>query len=85
MFAMNVFFITLYFIITLIITMKGTVKFFNESKGYGFITDNDTGRDIFVHVTGLEGETIAEGDEVTYEIEEGRKGPVAAQVRIAYE
>jgi len=75
----------LLFTTTLIFTMKGTVKFFNESKGYGFITDNDTGKDIFVHVTGLDGETIQEGDEVTYEIEEGRKGPVAAHVRIAYE
>ena len=65
--------------------MEGTVKFFNESKGFGFITDNATGRDIFVHITGLAGETIAEGDEVTYEIEEGKKGPVAAQVRIIYE
>jgi len=50
--------------------MEGTVKFFNESKGYGFITNDDTGKDIFVHVTGLNGETINEGDKVEYVEEE---------------
>lgn len=62
--------------------MEGTVKFFNESKGYGFITNDDTGKDIFVHVTGLSGETINEGDKVEYVEEEGRKGMTAAQVRV---
>ena len=62
--------------------MEGTVKFFNESKGYGFITNDDTGRDIFVHVTGLNGETIQEGDKVEYEETEGRKGMTATQVRV---
>ena len=61
---------------------KGTVKFFNESKGYGFITNDDTGRDIFVHVTGLNGETLNEGDKVEYEEEEGRKGLTATRVRV---
>lgn len=58
----------------------GTVKFFNESKGYGFITDDETGKDIFVHATGIKSEGINEGDKVSYEEEEGRKGKVAAQV-----
>ncbi|WP_188621106.1 cold-shock protein [Flavobacterium suaedae] len=58
----------------------GKVKFFNESKGYGFITDDETGRDIFVHASGLNGTEIREGDSVSYEEEDGRKGKVAAQV-----
>jgi len=58
----------------------GTVKFFNESKGYGFITDDETGKDIFVHATGVKTEGLNEGDKVSYEEEEGRKGKVAAQV-----
>lgn len=62
--------------------MTGTVKFFNESKGFGFITSDDTGNDIFVHVTAIEGESLNEGDKVEYEEEEGRKGIVAAQVAV---
>ncbi|PKP26998.1 MAG: cold-shock protein [Bacteroidetes bacterium HGW-Bacteroidetes-2] len=62
--------------------MEGTVKFFNESKGYGFITSDKTGKDIFVHASGLNGETLKEGDKVEYVEEEGRKGMVAAQVRV---
>jgi len=62
--------------------MEGTVKFFNESKGYGFITNDETGRDIFVHVTGLNGATIEEGDQVEYTEEEGRKGMNATNVRV---
>ncbi len=58
----------------------GTVKFFNESKGYGFITDEATGKDIFVHATGIKSETLKEGDRVSYEEQDGRKGKVAAQV-----
>jgi CspA family cold shock protein len=60
----------------------GTVKFFNESKGYGFITDSETGRDIFVHVSGLKTESLCEGDKVSYVEEEGRKGKIAAQVTV---
>jgi len=60
----------------------GTVKFFNESKGFGFITPSNGGKDIFVHVTALSGQ-IREGDEVTFEIEEGKKGPGAVNVKIA--
>lgn len=62
--------------------MEGTVKFFNESKGYGFITNDETGRDIFVHITGLDGETLQEGDKVEYEEVEGRKGVNASNVRL---
>jgi CspA family cold shock protein len=62
--------------------MEGTVKFFNESKGYGFITNDETGKDIFVHVTGLNGGTLEEGDQVEYTEEEGRKGMNATKVRV---
>ena len=62
--------------------MTGTVKFFNESKGYGFITNDDTGKDIFVHATSLNGTPLNEGDKVEYVEEEGRKGTVAAQVHV---
>ncbi|WP_103069804.1 cold-shock protein [Aquimarina sediminis] len=64
--------------------MEGTVKFFNESKGYGFITNNETGKDIFVHASGIAGEALNEGDKVEYNEEEGRKGPTAANVRIIH-
>jgi len=47
--------------------MTGTVKFFNVSKGYGFITNDETSEDIFVHVSALEGLTIKEGDKVEIE------------------
>ncbi|MBS0000924.1 MAG: cold shock domain-containing protein [Cyclobacteriaceae bacterium] len=61
---------------------KGTVKFFNEAKGYGFIKDAETDQDYFVHVSGLI-DKIRENDEVVYEIEEGRKGLNAVQVKRA--
>ena len=60
----------------------GTIKFFVESKGYGFITDDETGKDIFVHASGIRAEELREGDRVSYEEEEGRKGKVAAQVAV---
>ena len=62
--------------------MTGTVNFFNESKGYGFITNDETGKDIFVHVTALNGLQLNDGDKVEYVEEEGRKGLVAGQVQI---
>jgi cold shock protein len=62
--------------------MQGTVKFFNETKGFGFITPNDGGAEIFVHTSGLV-DSIREKDEVTYEVEQGRKGPNAVNVKIA--
>jgi CspA family cold shock protein len=60
----------------------GTVKFFNESKGFGFITPDDGGKDIFVHVNGLT-DNINEGDKVSFDVEEGRKGLNAVNVVIA--
>ncbi len=62
--------------------MEGTVKFFNDSKGYGFITNNQTGKDIFVHITGLDGDVLNQGDKVEYEEVEGKKGIVAGQVKV---
>ncbi len=60
---------------------KGTVKFFNFSKGYGFITPEDGGKDIFVHQSGLT-EDIRENDTVEFETEEGQKGINAVRVKI---
>ncbi len=57
----------------------GTVKFFNESKGFGFIIDSQTNEEYFVHVTGLV-DNIQEGDEVKFEVTEGRKGLNAVSV-----
>lgn len=59
----------------------GTVKFFNETKGFGFIKDSQTSEDIFVHVTGLIDE-IRENDEVSFEITEGKKGLNAIDVKV---
>lgn len=59
----------------------GKVKFFNESKGFGFITPEDGSNDVFVHVTALEeGVILNEGDSVEYTIGEGKKGPQAEDV-----
>tara|TARA_B100001093_G_scaffold519693_1_gene609888 strand:- start:1766 stop:1957 length:192 start_codon:yes stop_codon:yes gene_type:complete len=62
--------------------MTGTVKFFIESKGFGFITNDETGQEIFVHVSSLNGLEIKEGDKVTYSEVEGKKGMVAADVQL---
>lgn len=59
----------------------GVVKFFNESKGYGFIVDDATGKDIFVHITGLNGATIRENDKVQFEVVDGKKGLNATKVK----
>ena len=60
---------------------KGTVKFFNDTKGYGFITPDDGSKDIFVHANGLI-DDIDEGDKVNYNTEEGRKGLNAVEVEL---
>ena len=60
--------------------MQGTVKFFNEAKGFGFITPSDSKTDIFVHTSGLVDE-IRENDEVTYDEEKGKKGMNAVNVK----
>ncbi|PCI35457.1 MAG: cold-shock protein [Flavobacteriaceae bacterium] len=60
---------------------NGTVKFFNNSKGFGFITPEDGSKDVFVHVNGLVDE-INEGDKVSYEVEEGPKGLNAVNVTV---
>lgn len=61
---------------------KGTVKFFNESKGFGFIVDDSSGEEIFVHVSGLI-DDIREGDKVTFETARGKKGMNAVNVQRA--
>ena len=61
---------------------NGTVKFFNDSKGFGFITPDDQGKDVFVHVNGLNGSSISEGDKVSYDVEEGQKGLNAVNVSV---
>jgi len=61
--------------------MKGTVKFFNELKGFGFITAED-GKEVFVHQSALEdGVTLNENDSITFEVEQGDKGPRAVNVK----
>ncbi|MFA8298780.1 MAG: cold-shock protein [Hyphomicrobiales bacterium] len=61
---------------------KGKVKFFNETKGFGFIIDDETGKEFFVHVSGLI-DKVKQEDDVTYELIEGRKGLNAVNVKLA--
>jgi cold shock protein len=61
---------------------NGTVKFFNESKGFGFIKDTNSNQEYFVHSSGLT-ETINENDEVTFDLQEGKKGLNAVNVKLA--
>jgi CspA family cold shock protein len=60
---------------------KGTVKFFNESKGFGFVTEEGSGTDYFVHISGLIDE-VREGDVVEFELTEGKKGMNAVNVKV---
>lgn len=63
----------------------GKVKWFNESKGFGFITPDDNSKDVFVHFSAIQADgfrTLAEGQAVTYEVEQGPKGPQATQVNV---
>ncbi|MFV0575003.1 MAG: cold-shock protein [Vibrio sp.] len=63
----------------------GTVKWFNEEKGFGFITQENGGADVFVHFRAITGEgfrTLAEGQKVAFEVEQGQKGPQAAKVEV---
>ena len=62
---------------------KGVVKWFSDQKGYGFI-QQENGEDLFVHYSAIEGDgfrTLSEGEEVTFDVGEGRKGPAAQNVR----
>ena len=66
--------------------INGTVKWFNESKGFGFITPEDGSKDVFVHFSAIVGDgfrTLAEGQQVSFEVENGPKGPQAARVTAA--
>ncbi len=60
---------------------QGTVKFYNETKGFGFITPDDGSEDIFVHSSGLQGR-IKENDKVTFEVKQGNKGLNAINVKV---
>lgn len=61
---------------------KGTVKFYNDSKGFGFIKDLETSKDYYVHSSGLK-ESIKENDKVSFDLEQGRKGLNAVNVKLA--
>lgn len=61
---------------------QGTVKFFNQTKGFGFVKEEDSNEEYFVHVTGLI-DQIRENDKITFELKEGKKGLNAVNVRIA--
>jgi CspA family cold shock protein len=61
----------------------GTVKFYNDSKGFGFITPEDGSKDVFVHASALpEGSSLREGDKVSFDIVDGQKGPQAANLKV---
>ena len=72
---------TLRALINIVMQKEGTVKFFNETKGFGFIVPKDGSQDIFVHSSGLIDE-IRENDQVEFEVENGRKGLNAVNVKV---
>lgn len=63
-------------------SQQGTVKFFNDEKGFGFITPSTGGSEIFVHTSGLI-DKVSENDKVSYDVEQGKKGPNAVNVKQA--
>ncbi len=66
------------------IMSTGTVKFFNEGKGFGFITQDEGKKDFFFHVSELQGSTVNDGDRVEFDVGESQKGPCAVNVRESY-
>ena len=66
-------------------TTTGTVKWFNDAKGFGFISPSDGGKDVFVHFSAIQSEgfrSLAEGQAVSYDVEDGPKGPQASNVNV---
>ena len=61
---------------------KGTVKFFNMAKGFGFITPESGGKDVFVHANDIGGVVLQEGTKVEFEVVEGKKGPQASGLKV---
>ncbi len=59
----------------------GVVKFFNDAKGFGFITPDNGGKDLFVHMSAIVSGTLSDDDKVEFEVGEGQKGPCAVQVK----
>ncbi|MFZ8933551.1 MAG: cold-shock protein [Bacteriovoracaceae bacterium] len=62
---------------------SGTVKFFDATKGFGFITPDDGGKDLFVHISGMECDSLSDQQKVLFDIGEGHKGPCAVNVKEA--